>query len=216
MNQLSIFIDKLVEFPTVFPAVLAITATMLMLFSIIISIDHLFANVWHFDVDHDHSMETNFSNNFIAFLGLKRKIPLVPLVALITWGMTLACLFITSFVDLSSSWWRILLGVLLLIVLLPIFSRIAYLLMLPLAKLIENNSGKEYTLIGKYGYVSSVNEKESYVTIEIKNEGIDSSVIVFVNTSEINNIEIGDKILIVKKELNLENNSSYYHGGKIN
>lgn len=216
MNQLSIFIDKLVEFPTIFPAVLAITATMLMLLSIIISIDHLFADAWHFDVDHDHSMETSFSNNFIAFLGLKRRIPLVPLIALITWGMTLTCLFITSFVDLSSSWWRIILGILLLVVLLPVFSRIAYLLMLPLAKLIENNSGKEYTLIGKFGYVSSINQDESYVTIEIKNEGIDSSVIVFVDISEINKIEPGDKVLIVKKELNKENNSYYYHGGKIN
>lgn len=214
MSEFLEFLEKLTLFPTIFPAVLAITATFLMLLSIVVSLDHLFADSWHFNVDHD--MEPSFSNNFIAFLGIKRKVPMIPFVTIITWGMTGACFIANNIFDMHSSWWRILFGIAFLIVILPISSRIANFLMLPIANFIEKNSGKSYSIIGKVGIVTYIKADENYVRIEFTSEGIDSSVVVFVNKSEINNIIIGDEIVIVEQKLDPNSDDEYYFGGKIN
>lgn len=213
MNHLLTFIDRIMEFPTVIPGVIACVATVLMLLSILFSIEHFFGDAWEVDVNHGH--DTHFSHNVIAFLGLKKRIPLIPLIALVAWGMTFACFFVTELIDLSSSWWRVILGIAFLFVILPVFSRIAYVLMLPLAKLIEQNSGQEYSFVGKTGTVSSINSKENYVMVDVRSEGVDSSLIIFVSPSEINEIVIGDQIIIAEQRVDPASHNNYYYGGKI-
>jgi len=210
MNQIVDLLSSLATWPTIIPLITLFVGVFFLLLSLFFSVEHLFGGFFDFNaVDLNHDIPHIDGHDFNltgALLGVKSRVPSILYIILTSLLMVVILHNVEKFYNIENVIVSSLLGFVALVLSLAISSRIAYFLLRPIGKFMDDNSGEVIDIKGLVGRIEYINNEDDFVRIETIYLGHKDILTVYLLKSEIEKAEINDEVIIVSKEENKDGN----------
>ena len=205
MNQIVDFISSIATWPTIIPLSLFLVACFFLFLSLFLSVEHFFEGFFDANVIdvHGDTPDVNHDHGFTfmgSLLGVESRVPFI-LYAIITNLLMIVILHnVEKFYAFDTGVLPIILGFVALVLSLAISSRIAYFILRPVGKFMEDNSGEIIDIKGIIGKIDYINKEENFVRIEAVYLGHKDILTVYISPREIEMAQLEDEVIIVSKE----------------
>lgn len=210
------FLDHALKMPTVIPLGMMILVICFFLVSSIIGVNkdlhadgdlHVHTDAC-MDVDGnlvdndlgDGQIDSVDSKGFLNFIGIKSGVHTMALLAFSSFLLFASVFFISEYIDLETTGFRKLLGILLVFGLLPISNNIVYVLLKPISNIINSSAVPPESTLGKKGIVKTLAVDKGFVFIQV--EGWTEEQLVYLNKEDLDVVKVDDMVEITSKEIN--------------